>query len=123
MRTFLLCCCLLLSMRCFAQEADSVYTSVDTPAEFPGGQRQLMQWMRDNMTYPVINREELTGSAKMSFVVEKDGKLTNVRVYTSNPEFSRYLGGLILSMPKWKPAQHNGQPVRSAYNLPIHICF
>lgn len=123
MKTVLLCCCLLFSTGAFSQGNEPAAQYVDQPAEFPGGSTALKKWMSENMTYPVFGQEELTGNAKMSFVVEKDGKLSNVRVYSSNPEFSRYLGGLVLSMPKWTPAILNGQPVPSTIQLPVTICF
>jgi hypothetical protein len=122
-KTLLFCSCLLFTLNSFGQQADSVYTVVDQPAEFPGGITEMLIWLRENIHYPGAPEEETVGRTTVSFVVEKDGKLSNVRVSSPSPELTRYLGGLVLSMPKWIPAIHNGQPVRSSFQLPLIICL
>jgi periplasmic protein TonB len=124
MKTLLLCSCLFFALNVFAQQADTVHTVVDQPAEFPGGNAAMLKWLHENISYPGLSGEELPDShVKITFVVEKDGKLSNVRVINSSPEISRHVGGTILSMPRWTPAVHNGQPVRSTFQLPLIICL
>ena len=57
-----------------------------------------------------------------TFIVEKDGSLTNIKIIESNePSLNREVVRVIKSMPKWNPATENGIPVRSDFKLPIKI--
>src|SRR5690606_36768625 len=57
-----------------------------------------------------------------TFVVEKDGSLTNIKIKESNePSFNSEIIRVIKLMPKWNPATENGVPVRSDFTLPIII--
>ena len=88
---------------------------------FPGGDVARMKYLRDNMKYPQMARESgIQGKVFVTFVVEKDGKVTDVRVL-------RGIGGgcdeeairVVKSMPKWNPGKQRGKPVRVQFNLPI----
>lgn len=121
MRTYLLLFAFFVVSPLFSQETDSIYTYVDQSAEFPGGNHEMLRWLHDNFSIPdSLFLEEPPSSMYFSFVVETDGRLTQIRVKKSfNPEVDRYLAGMIKSMPRWNPAVHQGKTVRSQYNLPI----
>ena len=61
---------------------------------------------------------------RATFIVEKDGSLTNIKIVESNePSLNKEAIRVIESMSKWKPATENGVPVRSNFTLPIMIKF
>ncbi|HLP54905.1 MAG TPA: energy transducer TonB [Fluviicola sp.] len=121
---FLLLAFLLMVNGSFAQTADSVYLVVDHPAEFPGGSAEMLTWIRNNMTFPDTEEDNIVSSFVASFIVEPDGKLSQIRVIKGgSPEINRIIAGTIKSMPRWKPATLNGVIVRSQYHLPVNICF
>ncbi|SFO14589.1 protein TonB [Paenimyroides ummariense] len=61
-------------------------------------------------------------SVRLKFVVEKDGSFTDVQVSGADPHnMGREAIRVLKSMPKWKPAEHNGKKVRSSFTLPIKV--
>ncbi|MDB5135545.1 MAG: hypothetical protein JWP37_2148 [Mucilaginibacter sp.] len=98
-----------------------VFTSVESPPEFPGGVAGLYQFLRQNLKYPdAMRKNNIQGKVFMSFIVEKDGSLSGVHAlrdigYGSAEESVRVLE---LS-PKWKPGYQNGRAVKVQYTLPI----
>ena len=104
------------------QEAE-IFTIVEEMPEFPGGMNKLGEYLAKNIKYPQMARETgIQGRVFITFVVEKDGSVTNVQVLRS-------LGGgcdeeavrVVKSMPKWKPGKQRGKPVRVSYNLPVNF--
>ena len=81
--------------------------------------RQFMQTFNIK-NYSAKDKSEISIIA--TFIVEKDGSLTNIKIIESNePSLNREVVRVIKSMPKWKPATENGVPVRSDFTLPIKI--
>ena len=103
--------------------ADKIYTVVDQQPEFAGGMAALGQYLQKNLRYPTeAQRANVAGRVFVSFVVNTDGKIRDVRVlkglgFGTNEEAVR----VIESMPLWKPGRHLGRPVRVKYNLPINF--
>lgn len=58
---------------------------------------------------------------KLRFVVEKDGSFTDVQILDDKLGFGEEAKRVLRTMPKWKPAEHNGKTVRSMFTLPIKI--
>lgn len=58
---------------------------------------------------------------KLKFVVEKDGSFTDIKVVEDKHGLGSEAVRVLKSMPKWKPAQHNGRTVRSQFTLPIKV--
>ncbi len=94
---------------------------VEQNPEFPGGQEGFARHLQNNLKYPPIAKENnIQGRVFVSFVVEKDGNLTDIKV-------ERGIGGgcdeeavRVLKLTKgWKPGVQNGRPVRVKYILPI----
>jgi protein TonB len=94
---------------------------VDRPAEFPGGQKALIKFIRDHVVYPEECIElGIRESIRVQFVVEIDGSVTQVRsIYGRNRSLIRESERVVRSLPNWKPAELNGQLVRSYFKLPI----
>lgn len=100
---------------------DSVLTHPDSMPEFPGGVMKMYHFLGENIEYPVnAKRKGIQGRVFITFVVEKDGSITNVKVlsgigYGCDAEAIR----VVKKMPKWRPGEHKGKPVRVQFNLPI----
>lgn len=60
---------------------DPVFEVTEEPAQYPGGQAALMQFLAQNIRYPKIAAENgVQGRVLVQFVVEKDGSLSNFAV-------------------------------------------
>lgn len=100
---------------------DSIYQIVEQMPEFPGGAEKMMKYLSENIKYPEEAKEKgISGRVFLSFVIEKDGSVSNVKV-------AKGIGKLcddeavrvVKAMPKWKPGMQKGKPVRVNYMLPI----
>jgi TonB family protein len=100
---------------------EPVFTNVEVLPGFTGGLDAFGKFLAANLRYPAIARENnIQGRVFLSFVVEKDGGLSNIKV-------ARGIGGgcdeeavRVLSIsPKWKPGVQNGNIVRVSYTVPI----
>ncbi|GJG43470.1 hypothetical protein PRLR5052_25080 [Prevotella lacticifex] len=100
---------------------DSIYEDVEQMPSFPGGQWALMQYLANNIKYPVVAQENgIEGHVVVSFVVERDGSITDVQVVRSvDPSLDREALRVVRSMPKWIPGKQKGQAVRVKYNMPV----
>lgn len=104
----------------------TVYNSagIEVIPEFPGGMQKFYDFLDKNFVVPEELKEMgITGKIYVSFVVEKDGSLSDIKIlrniigYGAGKELLRVLK---LS-PKWNPGQLNGRKVRCAYNMPYLI--
>jgi protein TonB len=103
-------------------EDNSIYNTagIEVKPEFPGGMDKFLKFVGKN--YNVPEEEGLKGKVFVTFVVEKDGSLTDIKVirdigYGTGKEALRVLK----SCPKWNPGEQNGKKVRVLYSLPISI--
>ncbi|MFI5158007.1 MAG: TonB family protein [Sphingobacteriales bacterium] len=98
-----------------------VFTSVEHAPFFPGGSDAFLNFLAKNIQYPVAMRENnVQGNVIVTFVVEKDGSLSNIRTlkgpgYGANQEAIR----VVSLSPKWTPGNQNGRSVRVQYTVPI----
>jgi protein TonB len=104
-------------------DGNKIFTSVEQVPEFPGGLDAFYKYLGKAIRYPAVARENNTqGRVIVSFVCEKDGSLTDVKV-------ARDIGDgcgdeavrVIKASPKWKPGIQNGRPVRVAYSVPVNF--
>ena len=88
---------------------------------FPGGPSALMQYLSSNIKYPVVAEENgVQGRVVCTFVVERDGSITDVRVVKSvDPSLDKEAVRVVKSMPKWIPGKQNGSAVRVKYTVPV----
>ena len=105
------------------EDEQVIFQVVENDPEFPGGAEALYKYLAQNIKYPQLARENnITGRVYVTFVVEKDGSVTGVRVL-------RDIGGgcgqeairVVKSMPKWTPGKQRGKNVRVQYNLPVNF--
>lgn len=104
---------------------NKVFESVEEMPSFPGGMSALMKYLADNVKYPVDAQENgLQGRVVVSFVVERDGSITNVQsVRSVYPSLDSEAVRVVEAMPRWKPGKLNGLPVRVKYNVPVTFSF
>jgi TonB family protein len=106
-----------------APTKDEIYTYVEEMPQFPGGQDSLNSYLRRNIKYPQLEKEQgKQGTVYMSFVVRKDGSITDVKVMKQvpgAPGFTKEAERVINAMPIWKPGKMNGRPVNTSMTIPI----
>lgn len=100
-----------------------IFEVVEQMPSFPGGDAALLSWLKDNLRYPVVAQENgVQGRVIVSFVVERDGSITDVQVARSkDPSLDKEAVRVVKSMPKWNPGKQNGSTVRVKYNLPVNF--
>lgn len=103
--------------------ADQIFQSVEVQPEPPGGMAAFRKWIGDNYQYPSGAIDAgVKGTVQVSFVVEKNGELTDIKVVR---DLSYGTGqaaiNLLKRAKKWSPGIQNGRPVRVAYSLPIRL--
>ncbi|MCR5712250.1 MAG: energy transducer TonB [Prevotella sp.] len=92
---------------------------------FPGGTQGLANYLGQNIKYPEVCEENgVQGRVICSFIVEKDGSISNIEVEKRvDPALDREAVRVIQNMPKWKPGSDHGKAVRVIYHLPINFRF
>jgi len=100
-----------------------VFQIVEVMPEFSGGEAAMYAFLRENMVYPTVARENgIAGKVFVRFTVQANGRVTDVRVV-------RGIGGgcdeesirVVRSMPPWKPGVQSGRPVAVEFTLPINF--
>jgi protein TonB len=102
-------------------KSKKIYDVVDEMPVFPGGNGALLEYLATHVKYPVVAQENgVQGRVIVSFVVERDGSITDVRVVRSvDPSLDREAARVVSSMPRWTPGKQNGSAVRVKYNVPV----
>lgn len=101
--------------------ATKIFDVVEEMPSFPGGNGALMSYLASNIKYPVVAQENgVQGRVIVSFVVERDGSISDVRVARSvDPSLDREAQRVVKGMPRWKPGKQNGSAVRVKYTVPV----
>lgn len=96
-------------------------TFAEVMPEYPGGMAAMLAFIRDNLHYPAMAREDgIEGKVVVSFIVNAAGEIEGAKVVRS-------IGGgcdkealrVVNAMPKWKPGKQNGHFVKVYYTLPV----
>jgi TonB family protein len=103
-------------------DQDPVFTVVKTMPSYPGGIDAMTAFLVSNIKYPEeAKKKGIQGTVFVTYVVEKDGSVTNVKVLrgielSCDTEAAR----VVSAMPKWNPGLNEDKaPVRVQFNLPI----
>lgn len=98
-------------------------TIVEQMPAFPGGEAEMMKYIQKNVQYPQVEKEAgISGTCYVTFVVEKDGNITDVKILrgvSGGKGCDNEAMRVVKSMPNWKPGKQNGREVRVQFNLPI----
>ena len=103
------------------EEENKVFDVVEQMPSFPGGMAALMAYLQKSIKYPPVAEENgIQGRVVCTFVVERDGSVTDVKVAKSvDPSLDKEAVRVVSAMPKWIPGKQNGQSVRVKYTLPV----
>ena len=98
-----------------------VFDVVEVMPQFPGGAPKLMEYLSQNICYPKEAMEaNKQGRVIATFVVEKDGSISNAKVVKSvYPLLDEEALRVVNAMPNWEPGRQNGEPVAVKYTVPI----
>ena len=101
--------------------SDGAYSNVEIEPEFSGGISAFMKLIEKNLRYPPqAKKNNTSGKVLVTFVIEKDGSITNVRVARGIGDGCDEEAVRVIKLsPPWKPGMQKGRPVRVAYSVPI----
>lgn len=102
-------------------DSNKAYDVVDEMPQFPGGPSALFEFISKNIQYPKEAEDaNLQGRVIISFVVEKDGSVSNAKVVRPiDPLLDAEALRVVNSMPKWIPGKQNGEAFRVKYTIPV----
>ncbi|HOZ75978.1 MAG TPA: energy transducer TonB [Flavobacterium sp.] len=94
--------------------------NIEVAPQFPGGRQEFLNYISTNFKLP--EARNISGKVVVSFVVEKDGSITDVKI-VSNPGqgAAEEAKRVLLASPKWSPGMQKGKTVRVMYTIPINI--
>ena len=101
---------------------DQPFLVAETMPSFQGGDLNTFRsWVQSNVKFPQIALENgIQGRVVLSFVIEKDGRLTNIQVLqTPDRSLSEEAIRVLNKSPKWSPGKQRNQVVRVKYTLPV----
>ena len=103
------------------ESSDRVFDVVEQMPSFPGGSKKLMEYLSEKTRYPKDLEETcIQGRVILTFVVEKDGSISDVKVVRSlDPLLDKEAVRVVSSMPKWIPGKQNGVALRVKYTIPV----
>ena len=102
-------------------DSDYLFIEYEIMPEFPGGTEKLMAFIKENLRYPEkAKAAHIEGRSIAEFVVEKDGSIVEPKVVKSlSPECDEEALRIVGLMPKWKPGNQRGKPVRVKMTVPF----
>ena len=102
-------------------DSNQVFAMVEKMPLFPGGQDGLIAFLAKTIQYPKEAQEKgLQGRVVCSFIVEKDGSLSDTKVIRGiDPSLDQEALRVISVMPKWTPGTQRGKAVRVKYTVPL----
>jgi protein TonB len=105
------------------EDDEEIFMVVENMPKFPGGDLGLMKYIQKNVNYPPIAKEyNITGKVYISFVVDKSGSVTNVKVVRGvDKNLDAEAVRVIKSLPKYKAGKQRGKPVRVMFTVPINF--
>ena len=103
------------------RDTNKPYDVAEVMPQFPGGTGKLFEFLSMNVKYPVeAEKNDVQGRVIVTFVVEKDGEVSNAKVVKSvHPALDAEALRVINAMPKWTPGMQNGEAVRVKYTVPV----
>ena len=102
-------------------EEEAILEFAEIAPSFIGGKSAMMEFLSESIRYPHVDIEQgMEGRVICTFVVEKDGSITDISVIRGiSPSIDKEAVRVIRAMPKWKPGFQNGNTVRVKFTLPI----
>ncbi len=110
-----------------AQEAayatDVIFTVVENPPGFPGGEKARQLFLEETLRYPNSAREEgVQGTVFVSFVVRHNGAITDAEILRGlHPDIDKEVLRVVNKMPRWEPGEQRGENVSVRFNMPVRF--
>lgn len=103
------------------EEEQIIYFAEEMPSFQGGDLNKFRDYVQSTAVYPQVAQEAgIQGRVRVSFVVEKDGRVTNVKVISGvDPLLDREAVRVVQSSPRWEPGKQRGKPARVGYNIPV----
>lgn len=114
---------LLLNLVIVCSNVDAQKRDKIEEPQYPGGRKELLKYMEENMRYPDSMRDlDMEGEVVVEFYVERNGVISGVSVVKSvSKEFDDEAIRLTRNMPRWTPGRKNGALVRYKMTMPINF--
>ena len=105
----------------YRKNSTRIYSVVEEMPEYPGGMKAFVNYLKRKLVYPPqAKKENLEGVVAVQFVVEKDGSISDTQIIKcGNPLLNDEALRVVNSMPKWKPGEQRGNPVRCKFTVPV----
>lgn len=113
-----------MSVRTVEQaEERKIFTVVEQMPVFPGGENEMYRFLGKSIRYPIEAKDVgASGVVYVTFLVEKDGSLTDVKVLRGvHPSLDAEAVRVVSMMPAWEPGRHQGEVCCVQFNLPIRF--
>ena len=106
------------------EDENKIYLVVEEPPQFPGGEKELMKYIKDNLRYPIISQEnKVEGRVLVRFVVNKKGDVFGVEILQNrgaDAACEKEAIRIVKSIPqRWIPAKQNGEAVNVYFVIPV----
>ena len=103
------------------EKEEEAFDVVEKMPQFPGGPSALFEFLGKNIRYPeVAHKAGVQGRVIATFVVMKDGSISNVKIVKSvSPELDEEARRVLSAMPNWTPGMQSGKAVNVKYAVPI----
>lgn len=104
-------------------DRDSVYYFTDKRAEFPGGTDAMSRFIAKELSYPNDARsKEIEGRVLVRFVIGRNGEVVDPKILgDTNSMLAEEAIRIVSHLPKWVPAEHNGEVVQMYVTVPINF--
>ena len=96
----------------------------DELPEFIGGRKAMFEYIKNNLKYQILEGG-MEGTVYVLFIIETDGRLTNVEVKRGISGFCNEIAKKFVEtmVDKWQAGKKNGEPVRSLFTLPLRFRY
>ena len=100
---------------------NTIFSAVEQEPTPVGGMSVFYDYITHNIVYPKSAKDQdIHGKVFLTFIVEKDGSLMNIKVLRGlSPDIDAEAVRVLQNAPKWNPGMQNGRAVRVQYNVPI----
>ena len=101
----------------------TIFDKVESMPQFKGGESAMIEYLSKTVVYPEIEQQlGRKGKVVVSFVVERDGKVTRPAVLSPiSPSLDREAVEAVLAMPAWIPGKYHDVPVRTRMIVPVNF--
>jgi len=106
-----------------SSDEKKVFVFVEQQPIFPGGEKELRNFLTRNIRYPMIAVEQkIQGTVIIRFMIDEIGKVSDVTVISSiHPSLDKEAVRIVSSMPDWIPGKQNHEPISVYYTLPVRF--